>query len=166
MSATVADAAAAAAPVAALSSRFLASLRLQMGPAYDLGITPSGWRRMRVLPSGSLIGPRINATVLPGGLDAFLRKSDGTLHTDARLTLKTDDGQLIYLSYRGLRYGNPEVMARIEADQPVGDDEYYLRNVPTFETASAAYEWLNRIVAVGVGRREPRAVAYTIYEIL
>lgn len=149
-----------------LSSRLLGTLRLDMGEAHDLGITPSGWRRMRALPSGSLIGPRINATVLPGGLDAFLRKSDGTLHTDARLTLKTDDGQLIYLSYRGVRYSNPDVMARIEADQPVGDDEYYLRNIPIFETASAAYEWLNRIVAVGVGRREPRAVAYTIYEIL
>jgi len=149
-----------------LSSRLLGTLRLDMGEAHDLGITPSGWRRMRVLPSGSLIGPRINATVLPGGLDAFLRKSDGTLHTDARLTLKTHDGQLIYLSYRGVRCGTPEVMARIEANQPVRQDEYYLRNVPTFETASAAYEWLNRIVAVGVGRREPQAVAYTIYEIL
>jgi hypothetical protein len=150
----------------ALESRLLGVLRLDMGEAHDLGITPSGWRRMRVLPSGSLVGPRIDATVLPGGLDAFLRKSDGTLHTDARLTLRTSDGALIYLTYRGVRYGNPEAMARIEANQPVGDDEYYLRNVPAFETASPAYEWLNRIVAVGVGRREPNAVAYTIYEIL
>jgi hypothetical protein len=155
-----------AAETPGLSSRLLGTLRLDMGEAHDLGITPSGWRRMRVLPSGSLIGPRINATGLPGGLDAFLRKSDGTLHTDARLTLKTHDSQLIYLSYRGVRYGTPEVMARIEANQPVRQDEYYLRNVPTFETASAAYEWLNRIVAVGVGRREPQAVACTIYEIL
>jgi hypothetical protein len=150
----------------ALESRLLGVLRLDMGEAHDLGITPSGWRRMRVLPTGSLVGPRIEATVLPGGLDAFLRKSDGTLHTDARLTLRTSDGALIYLTYRGVRYGSPEAMARIEANQPVGDDEYYLRNVPAFETASPAYEWLNRIVAVGVGRREPNAVAYTIYEIL
>lgn len=150
----------------ALESRLLGTLRLDMGEAHDLGITPSGWRRMRVLPSGSLVGPRIDATVLPGGLDAFLRKSDGTLHTDARLTLRTHDGALIYLTYRGLRYGSPEAMARIEANQPVGDDKYYLRNVPAFETASPGYEWLNRIVAVGVGRREPNAVAYTIYEIL
>lgn len=149
-----------------LSSRLLGTLHLDMGAAHDLGITPSGWRRMRVLPSGSLVGPRIYAKVLPGGMDAFLRKSDGTLHTDARLPLETDDGALIYLSYRGVRHGTPEVMQRIEANQPVGDHEYYLRNVPTFETASPSYEWLNRLIAVGIGRRLPNAVAYTFHEIL
>ncbi len=149
-----------------LQSRLLGTLTLDMGPAYDVGVTPTGWRRMRVLPSGSLIGPRISAKVLPGGLDAFLRKSDNSMHSDARLTLKTDDGALIYLAYRGVRYGSPAVMQRIEADQPVGDNEYYLRNVPTFETASPAYEWLNRLIAVGVGRRMPEAVAYTFFEIL
>lgn len=150
----------------ALSSRLLGTLTLDMGPAYDVGVTPTGWRRMRVLPSGSLIGPRINAKVLPGGLDAFLRKADSSMHSDARLTLQTDGGALIYLAYRGVRYGSPEVMRRIEANEPVGDDEYYLRNVPTFETAHPAYEWLNRLIAVGVGRRMPNAVAYTFHEIL
>lgn len=149
----------------ALSSRLLGTLILDMGPAHDLGVTPTGWRRMRELPSGTLIGPRINAKVLTG-LDAFLRKGDNSMHSDARLALQTDDGALIYLSYRGVRYGTPEVMKRIEANEPVGDDEYYLRNVPTFETASPAYEWLNRLIAVGVGRRMPNAVAYTFHEIL
>lgn len=149
-----------------LASRLLGTLTLDMGPAYDLGVTPTGWRRMRVLPSGTLIGPRINAKVLPGGLDAFLRKGDNSMHTDARLVLETDDGALIYLAYRGVRYGSPQVMQRVEANQPVGDDEYYLRNVPTFETAHPAYEWLNRLIAVGVGRRLPGVVAYTFHEIL
>lgn len=148
-----------------LSSRLLGTLTLDMGRAHDLGVTPSGWRRMRELPSGTLIGPRINARVLTG-LDAFLRKGDNSMHSDVRLTIETDDGALIYLAYRGVRYGSPEVMKRIEANQPVGDDEYYLRNVPTFETASPAYEWLNRLIAVGVGRRMPNAVAYTFHEIL
>ena len=34
------------------------------------------------------------------------------------------------------------------------------------ETDSEAYGWLNRIVAVGVGRREPDAAVYEVYEIL
>lgn len=164
MSATVADTA--AAPVAALSSRFLASLRLQMGPAYDVGVTPAGWRRMRVLPSGSLLGPRLRAEVLPSGLDAFLRRGDGVMQTDARLTVRTDDGQLIYVWYTGLRYGSPEVMAQIERGEAVAHDAYYLRSMPRFETASPQYEWLNRIVSIGVGRREGDEVIYDIHEIL
>jgi hypothetical protein len=44
-----------------LRSRYLATLTLDPGAAHDLGVTPSGWRRMRSLPSGSLRGPRIDA---------------------------------------------------------------------------------------------------------
>jgi hypothetical protein len=151
---------------APLRSRYLATLTLDMGAAYDLGVTPSGWRRMRSLPSGTLRGPRIDAQVLPGGLDAFLRKGDGTLHTDARLTLQTPDGALVYLQYRGVRHAPAEVMQRIERGEPVADDEYYLRSVPTFETASPDYEWLNRLLAVGVGRRGPGVAVYVFHEIL
>ena len=42
----------------------------------------------------------------------------------------------------------------------------FLRITPSFETAEPRYDWLNRIVAVGVGRRLPKAVHYDIFEIL
>jgi hypothetical protein len=35
-----------------------------------------------------------------------------------------------------------------------------------FETASRKYDWMNRIVGVGVGRRVPGAVIYDVFEIL
>jgi hypothetical protein len=35
-----------------------------------------------------------------------------------------------------------------------------------FETTSQKYEWMNRIVGVGVGRREPGAAIYDVFEIL
>ena len=37
---------------------------------------------------------------------------------------------------------------------------------PYFETASETYDWLNRIVAVGVGRRMPGHAAYDVFQIL
>ena len=42
----------------------------------------------------------------------------------------------------------------------------YLRNTPNFETASGKYDWLNRIVAVGVGRRRSDHAAYEVFQIL
>ena len=42
----------------------------------------------------------------------------------------------------------------------------YLRNTPNFETASEKYDWLNRIVAVGVGRRRSDHAAYEVFQIL
>ena len=44
--------------------------------------------------------------------------------------------------------------------------EYYFRTVPFFETAAANYAWLNRVVAVGIGRRTPTGVSYTVYGLL
>ena len=57
-------------------------------------------------------------------------------------------------------------MARIRAGEQVEPHEYYLRNTPYFETGAKRYDWLNRIVAIGVGQREPNAAIYEIYEIL
>jgi hypothetical protein len=35
-----------------------------------------------------------------------------------------------------------------------------------FETASKKYHWMNRVVGIGVGRREPSAVYYDVFEVL
>ena len=48
----------------------------------------------------------------------------------------------------------------------VDPSEYYLCSTPYFETESTKYDWLNRIVSVGVGRRMPDYGAYDVFEIL
>jgi hypothetical protein len=83
-----------------------------------------------------------------------------------RLTLKTEDGPLVYVTYRGIRHGPADVMARIARGELVEAHEYYLRNAMFFETGAGRYEWLNRIIAVGIGRRTPEAAIYEVYEIL
>jgi hypothetical protein len=50
--------------------------------------------------------------------------------------------------------------------ETVDPSQYYFRTTPVFETASEKYGWLNRIVAVGVGRFAANWVGYTIYAIL
>lgn len=49
---------------------------------------------------------------------------------------------------------------------PVDAGEYYFRVAPFLETASPKYDWLNRIVPVGVGQRGPTDVSYTVHELL
>ena len=65
-----------------------------------------------------------------------------------------------------IRYGPPEVMQRIADGEEVDPSEYYLRDTPNFETASEKYDWLNRIVAVGGGRRLSDHAAYEVFQIL
>ena len=80
--------------------------------------------------------------------------------------LRCTDGGTLLILYRGVRHGSPEVMQRIASGESVPPHAYYLRTGLVFETASKKYDWLNRIVAVGVGRREPGAVFYDVFEVL
>ena len=59
-----------------------------------------------------------------------------------------------------------EKQIRIAAGENVDPEEYYLRNALFFETSSGPYDWLNHIVAIGIGRREPDCAVYDVYEIL
>ena len=151
---------------AELQSRYLMELKLQVTASHIMGDTPQGMRRVDVLNKGSFSGPRLNGVTLEGATDLLLRTADQALKPDVRVLLKTDDDALILLTYRGVRHGTPEVMARIAAGEDVPPSEYYLRTTLQFETSSEKYDWINRVLAVGIGRREPDGVTYDVYEIL
>jgi hypothetical protein len=101
----------------------------------------------------------------PGG-DWLLMRPDQVLTLDVRLTLLTDDGEYIYMSYRGLRHGPKEVMDKLNKGEAVDPALYYFRMTPIFETSSTQYAWLNRIIGVGTGRRESTGPIYEVYEVL
>lgn len=149
-----------------LKSTYIGALTMEVTDTYMLGQGPLGRRRLDRLDRGSFKGPKINAEVLPGGMDQLLGCGDGALRPDVRVPLRLDDGEILLINYRGVRHGPAEVMQRIARGEQVPHDAYYLRTALVFETASQKYDWLNRIVAVGVGKRGPTGVVYEVHEIL
>ncbi|PPR59272.1 MAG: hypothetical protein CFH10_01904 [Alphaproteobacteria bacterium MarineAlpha4_Bin2] len=148
-----------------LKSEFLFTIRVTVDHLHDVGETPFGTRHIDILGKGIFEGPKLKGTVL-GGMDQKIFRSDGAMNPNVRLILQTDDDALIYMSYTGLRHGSAEVMQRLSDGYVVDPSEYYLRNTPYFETSASQYDWLNRIVSVGVGRRMPDHALYDIFEIL
>ncbi len=149
-----------------LKSRFLFTLTATVTQLHDVGAVPGGTRHIDLLGAGKFEGPRLRGDLLPGGLDMKTLRADGSVVPNVRLVLRTDDDALIFMHYTGVRHGSSEVMARIAASEVVAATEYYLRNTPYFETSAPKYDWLNRIVAVGVGRRMADHAAYDVFEIL
>jgi 5-methylphenazine-1-carboxylate 1-monooxygenase len=147
------------------------SLRLLYRSAVDIDVPLSvgrlavGERRIINITGGSFTGPRLSGIILPGGADWQIIRSDGITAVEARYTLQTHDGALIYVDNRGLRHGPEAVMARLAAGESVDPRLYYFRTTPVFETGSAAYQWLNGIVAVAVGERHADQVVITVYEV-
>lgn len=69
------------------------------------------------------------------------------------------------MTYRGMRYGPPDVIKQMETGEAVDPSSYYFRINPLFETAAPTYEWLNRILAVGIGHRLSDGPIYSVFEL-
>ncbi|HVR07058.1 MAG TPA: DUF3237 domain-containing protein [Thermoanaerobaculia bacterium] len=149
-----------------LRTELLFEIRADLGEVQEVGATPAGFRRVRLVKGGVVSGPKLAAEVLPGGGDWLLIRGDGVRALDVRITFRADDGHLVYAAAEGLLAISPETFARVLAGEDVDPSEYYFRTTPRFETASEKYAWLNRVVAVSVGRFTAAAVYQTVYAVL
>jgi hypothetical protein len=143
----------------------LLKAEVTLAPAQDLGATPLGRRRVVPITGGRFSGERLAGRVLAGGADWQLVRADGVAELDARYTLETGDGALIYVRNRGYRHGPAEILEQLAAGRTVDPARYYMRTTPLFETADARYAWLNRLVCVATGARRPAAVELEVFEV-
>src|SRR5687767_541580 len=138
---------------------------LTLAAAQELGETPHGRRRIIGITGGRFAGERLSGRVLPGGADWQVIRADGVADLDARYTLETADGALIYVRNRGYRHGPAEIIQRLSSGETVDPSLYYMRTTPRFETGDARYAWLNRLVCVASGARRPASVELDVFEI-
>jgi hypothetical protein len=152
--------------VTELKSELLYRAHVDVEGFYEVGRTFRGARTIVRVKGGWFEGPKLKGAILPGTGDWFLVRPDGTGEGDVRDTYRTDDGAVIFVSYRGILDISQDVWARIRAGEDVPASEYYLRTQPMFETGSEKYDWLNRTLAVGVGKQEAMGVTYDVFGIL
>jgi len=88
--------------------------------------------------------------VLAGGGDWVTKRADDVLELDLRITLETEDGALVHMTFGGIR----------------DDANHYFRTLPRFETASPQYIFLNRLLAVGRGEIGPEGPLHVVEELL
>src|SRR5215813_1736135 len=139
--------------MAEIRTELLFKIAIDVPPPLDLGETPFGRRRIARVTGGTFEGPKLKGRVLDGGGDWLLLRRDGVLQLDVRITLETDDKQLIYMTYRGYRHGPKDVIERVNRGEAVDPSLYYFRVTPYFETGSEKYAWMNGICAVGNAER-------------
>jgi hypothetical protein len=103
---------------------------------------------------------------MPGGAAWAITRPDGVIHLDVRLVLKTDQDELLGLTYFGKRSGSAEALARFRRGEMVSEGVDYLRIAAQFEVAAPRLQWLNNIVAVGRADRPPEGLRYELFELL
>ena len=140
-------------------------VEVTLEPVRDLGETPLGRRRIIGITGGKFSGARLSGRILPGGADWQVIRSDGVACLDARYTLETSDGALIYVNNKGYRHGPKEAMERLSRGEDVDPTLICTRTTPWFETSAPQYAWLNRSICVATGARRAAAVELDFYEV-
>jgi len=141
-------------------------IHAELADILHLGRTPSGERRMIAILGGRVEGDKLNGRVLPGGADWQIIRADGSADIKASYVIETLAGARVAVTSEGLRHGPPDVMAKLSAGEPVAPELYYFRTVMRFETSEPSLDWLNRILALARGARQPKAVQLDVYEVL
>ncbi|MBN1191732.1 MAG: DUF3237 domain-containing protein [Dehalococcoidales bacterium] len=144
---------------------FLFRAAVNIGPASQVSKIPAGERRFIPITGGSFKGQRLSGEVLPGGADWQLIRPDGSAILHARYTLRTKDESLIYVENKGIRRGDPDVLAQLARGEAVDPSRYYFRTVPQFETGVSKYAWLNNIISVCSGMRLVDSVIIDFYQV-
>lgn len=131
--------------------KHFATMTVGLGESFMVKNGPMGSRIIAEVDSIEVVGDKLKASMVGKSAADWLTVSpDRTFGTlDVRATLKTDDDVIIYVEYKGrIDLTNGQVKA-----------------APLFETDGEAYDWLNRIQAVGVGQNGPEHLIYELYEV-
>jgi uncharacterized protein DUF3237 len=152
--------------LACVNTRPLFVMRLKVRALETIGPAAGPVRRVGVVFGGIFAGERLSGEVSDGGSDWQTVRGDGAVALDVRLVLKTDDQALIGMTYRGIRHGPPDILARIDRGEAVDPATYYFRIAAFFETPAPKYDWLNGVLAIGIGHRTSQGPIYNLFELL
>ncbi len=132
--------------------RPLCTVDLKLNAPVMIGDGPAGKRMVVDITAMTLTGERLNAELEGRAAADWLTITQNVATIDVRATLKTNDGALIYLQYRG----------RSDVTNGLGTSPVIV--APIFETSDERYLWLNAVQAVGKG--DIRSLRYEWFEVV
>lgn len=141
----------------------LFDLYVNVAEEHLLGKVPLSERRLYFGATGWFSGPGLKGKLINGG-DWLRVRQDGVIVQDVGFLLQTDDGAGIAYRHRGIRHDSTNFPAPFSPGQQPGSSPYFF-TTPEFETSDVRYDWLNRIIAVGRGKKEGLTLQYSVYAV-
>lgn len=147
--------------------RYVFEIRADVGPSEHIGNGDGDVLDFTPITGGTVDGPRLRGTIVPGGGDWAVLRGHAVYELDARYLIRAEDGALIDIVNRGYwRALSPEASARAQAGEELDESEAYFRTSPVFRTDCPAHRWLAETVFVGLARGEAGQVCIRFYEVL
>ncbi|WP_156759072.1 DUF3237 family protein [Microbacterium karelineae] len=134
----------------------------ELGPLEDHGRTGVGHRRIIPVVGGTITG-EFEGELLAGGADWQVVRADGSIALDARYSARSADGELICITARGVRSGDPEVLEALLRGEDVDPSLYYFRTAIAIESSTRPE--LEHAIFVGSCIREANRVRYVAFRV-
>ena len=149
-----------------LSTKIEPDSRALIGGVTSAGDTGHGVRRIIPVIGGEVRGDDINGKVCAFGADFQIIRPSELIELEAKYAFETDDGAVIYVENRGIRFGPAELMQRLKRGEAVDPELIYFRTMPMFETGAAKYRWLMEHLFVASAARHADRVVLDVHQVL
>ena len=150
----------------ALQTRYVFTITAQIGGVTSAGDTGSGVRRIIPITGGEVRGKDVNGKVLASGADFQIIRPNELVELEAKYAFETDDGAVIYVENKGIRFGPVELLKKLGRGEPVDPTLIYFRTVPRFETGAEKYRWLMESLFIGSAARHADRVVIDVHQVL
>ena len=149
-----------------LSTKYVFTITALIGGVTSAGDTGHGVRRIIPVIGGEVRGEGINGKVCAFGADFQIIRPSELIELEAKYAFETDDGAVIYVENKGLRYGPVDLLQKLKRNEPVDPKLIYCRTSPKFETGSSQYAWLMEHLFVASVARHANRVVIDVHKVL
>jgi Protein of unknown function (DUF3237) len=129
---------------------FLAAVSIKFDRPDFIGETPEGVRVDYYALEGTVTGPRLNGTVVPRSNDHLFVRPDGIGVVQVRAAVRTNDGAMLEIEYKGNIELGEDGYARALKQQFAPTPSLVI--CPRILTGHPKYRWLNRVQCLAIGR--------------
>ena len=149
-----------------LQTRYVFTITAEIAEVISADETGYGVRRIIPVIGGEVRGEGVNGKVLNGGADFQIIRSNELIDLEAKYAFETDDGAVVYVENKGIRFGPVELLQKLKRGEPVDPKLIYFRTVPKFETGAEKYRWLMESLFVASAARHPDRVVVDVHQVL
>ena len=149
-----------------LHTEYAFTIAVRIAEVTTAGDIGHGVRRIIPIVGGEVTGEKVNGKVLPFGADFQIIRPNELIDLEARYAFETDDGAVVYLENKGIRFGPVELLQKLKRGEAVDPKLIYFRTVPKFETGSEKYRWLMEHIFVASAARHADRVVIDVHMVL
>src|SRR5246127_4605378 len=149
-----------------LRTQYAFTITARIAEVTSAGDIGSGVRRIIPIIGGEVRGEKVNGKVLPFGADFQIIRPNELIELEARYAFETDDGAVVYVENKGIRFGPVDLLLKLKRGEPVDPKLIYFRTVPKFETGAVKYRWLMEHIFVASAARHADRVVIDVHMVL